>query len=447
MREHSHRVGPGLSFTTLSSMAIVIGIVVGIGIFRLPPIIAANSTGELQFIMFWVAGGVISLMGALCYAELSSSMPDAGGEYYFLRKAFGPATGFFLSWGRMTVIQTGSIALIAFILGDYATLILDLGTHSASIYAALTVVLLTLLNLLGTLHSRWFQNILASIIVVTLVIIAFSGLFLTSGEKITGFTISGKNMQLFSGGAPGLAMIFVLLTYGGWSEAAYLTGELHNVKKSIVRALVSGIAIITGLYVLVNLTYLHVLGFDTLAESSTVGYDLTEIIFGPGGSVIVVIIVIVSALSTANATIITGARTNYAIGRDFRLFRFMGRWNQLSNSPANALIFQGVIALVLVGAGAWSKEAISTMVDYTAPVFWFFIMLITISLFVFRYRNGKPEVSYRVPFYPLPPLLFLAACVYMLYSSLVFTGTGAMIGAAVLVAGGPVWFILRRYQR
>ena len=446
MTQPSRPGRPSPSFTTFSSMAVVIGIVVGIGIFRLPPIVAASSAGELQFIMFWVAGGFISLMGALCYAELSSSMPDAGGEYFFLRKAFGPATGFFLSWGRMTVIQTGSVALIAFILGDYATVILDLGTYSSSIYAAVTVIVLTGLNLLGTLHSRRVQNILASIIVITLVIIAFSGLLLSSGDKVTGLTLSGKNMQIFSGGAPGLAMIFVLLTYGGWSEAAYLTGELHNVKRSIVRALVSGIAIITALYVVVNLTYLHVLGFDTLVESSTVGYDLTERIFGPGGSVIVVIIVIVSALSTANATIITGARTNFAIGRDFRLFGFMGRWNHLRNSPANALLFQGGIALALVGAGAWSQQAISTMVDYTAPVFWFFILLITLSLFVFRFRRGEHTISYRVPLYPLPPVLFLIACTYMLYSSLVFTGTGAIIGASILVAGIPVWFIARRYQ-
>lgn len=438
---------PRPTFTTFSSMAVVIGIVVGIGIFRLPPIVASSSAGELQFILFWVAGGFISLMGALCYAELSSSMPDAGGEYHFLRKAYGPATGFFLSWGRMTVIQTGSVALIAFILGDYATVILDLGPYSSSIYAAATVIMLTGLNILGTLHSRRVQNILAATIVVTLVITAFSGLVHQPADSISGLSLSGKNMEVFSGGAPGLAMIFVLLTYGGWSEAAYLTGELHNVKRSIVRALVFGIFIITGIYVAVNLTYLHVLGLDTLRESSTVGYDLTELIFGPGGSLVVVIIVIVSALSTANATIITGARTNYAIGRDFKLFRFMGRWNHLRNSPTNALLFQGAIALVLVGAGAWSQQAISTMVDYTAPVFWFFILLVTISLFVFRKRKeGQPD-SYRVPLYPLPPVLFIIACIYMLYSSLVFTGTGAIIGASILVAGVPFWFLAKRRQK
>jgi basic amino acid/polyamine antiporter, APA family len=435
---------PVPSFSTFSSMAVIIGIVVGIGIFRLPPIVAANSAGELQFILFWVAGGFISLMGALCYAELSSAMPDAGGEYHFLRKAFGPATGFFLSWGRMTVIQTGSIALVAFIMGDYATVILDLGDYSSSIYAAATVIVLTGLNVLGTIHSRRTQNILASIIVLTLVTISVAGFIISPGGA--GLAAAGKGGSVFSGGAPGLAMIFVLLTYGGWSEAAYLTGELHNVRRSIVRSLVSGIVVITSLYVLVNIIYLYVLGLETLRESDTVGYLLTERIFGPGASVFVAILVIIAALSTANATIITGARTNYALGRDFRLLRFMGKWDQASNAPVNALVFQGVIALILVGTGAWSQQAISTMVDYTAPVFWVFILLTTFSLFVFRHRNFHEAGTYRVPLYPLPPVLFLVACIYMLYSSLAYTGTGAMVGAGILLAGVPVYFLARRYQ-
>jgi basic amino acid/polyamine antiporter, APA family len=427
-------------------MAVVIGIVVGIGIFRLPPIVAANSANEVQFISFWIAGGLISMMGALCYAELSSSMPDAGGEYHFLSRAFGPATGFFLSWGRMTVIQTGSVALVSFILGDYASVILNLGPYSPSIYAALTVLVLTTLNITGTLHSRRAQNILASIIVLTLLIVTLTGL-ITAGGNDPGYSARGGEGSLFSGGAPGLAMIFVLLTYGGWSEAAYITGEIHNVRRSIVRALVLGISIITGLYVLVNLTYLHVLGFETLRESRTVGYDLTEMVFGPGASVIVAIIVIISALSTANATIITGARTNYALGRDYKILGFMGKWNSNRNTPVNALAVQGAIALILVGIGAWSKQAISTMVDYTAPVFWFFILLVTLSLFVFRYRKSPGNDSYRVPLYPLPPVLFLMACVYMLYSSLVFTGAGALAGASILIAGVPVYFLARKYQR
>jgi amino acid transporter len=427
-------------------MAVVIGMVVGIGIFRLPPIIASNSSGELQFLLFWVAGGFISLMGALCYAELSSSMPNAGGEYYFLSKAFGRATGFFFSWGRMTVIQVGSVALIAFILGDYATVVLDLGQCSSAIYAAATVMILTGLNIMGTRHSSRTQTILASMVVLALGIIIIAG-FSKIPADLSGFSLAGKNRQVFSGGAAGLAMIFVLLSYGGWSEAAYLSGELHNVRKRIVRVLVPGIAIITAIYLLVNLTYIHVLGFDGLRASQTVGHDLAEQIFGPGGSLVVVWIVIVAALSTANATIMTGARTNYALGRDFKLLGFMGAWNKTRNTPANALLVQGVISLVLVGVGAWSQKAIETIVEYTAPVFWGFILLTTLGLFVFRWRNGVPASAYKIPLYPLPPLLFLSACGYMLYASLTYTGKGAIAGVIIMVAGVPVWFLADRYQK
>ncbi len=427
-------------------MAVVIGIVVGIGIFRLPPIIALNSSCELQFLLFWVAGGFISLMGALCYAELSSSMPNAGGEYHFLKKGFGDATGFFLSWGRMTVIQVGSIALIAFILGDYATVILDLGKYSASIYAAAMVLILTALNITGTRHSSRTQNILTSVILLALVTTIIAGFIFTPGET-SRLTLLEKDTPVFSSGAAGLAMIFVLLTYGGWSEAAYLTEELHNARKSIVRVLFFGIVTITTLYLLVNISYIHVLGFDGLRESETVAYDFTERIFGPVSSLVVVVLVVVSALSTANATIITGARTNYALGRDLRLLGFMGKWNARRNTPVNALLVQGFMSLFLVGIGAWSQQAIETIVDYTAPVFWVFILLTTLCLFIFRFRNTVSASAYRIPFYPIPPLLFLFACAYMLYSSLVYTGKGAAVGVIILLAGFPVWCLANRYQK
>ncbi|MEX0994806.1 MAG: APC family permease [Balneolaceae bacterium] len=436
------------AFTTLSSIAVVVGIVVGIGIFRLPPIVAGHSANEFQFISFWVAGGFISLMGALCYAELASSKPDAGGEYHFLSHAFGSTVGFLFSWGRMTVIQTGSIALIAFILGDYATLIADLGPYSPAIYASLTIIGLTGLNLLGTRHSRRVQNIFTSVIVILLILLSISGLIAVPPESLSEISNvnSGSGSGLFTGGSAGLAMIFVLLTYGGWNEAAYLSGEMEDVRRNMVKVLVFGICLITGLYVLVNSTYLHVLGLETLQNSQTVGSDLTDRIFGTEGSLIVACIVIATALSTANATIITGARTNYALGRDFSLLRFLGRWNRVNNTPANALIVQGAIALMLVGLGIWSKEAVSTMVDYTAPVFWFFLLLTTLTLFVFRFRHGTDELPFHVPLYPLTPILFLIACSYMLYSSLAFTGTGALVGAAILAAGVPVFLLARKRE-
>lgn len=434
-------------FTTFSSISVVVGIVVGIGIFRLPPIVAQNSANEFQFIAFWVAGGFISLMGALCYAELASSKPDAGGEYHFLSNAFGSSVGFLFTWGRMTVIQTGSIALIAFILGDYATLILDLGPYSSAIYASLTIVGLTGLNLLGTHHSRRLQNLFTSLIILMLVLLSISAFVTVESIPTISTSSSEGGGNLFSGGSAGAAMIFVLLTYGGWNEAAYLSGELHDVKRNMIKVLLFGICIITTLYVMVNAAYLQVLGLETLRNSETVGADLTAQLFGSESTLIVACIVLATALSTANATIITGARTNYALGRDFRLLRFMGTWNQIKNTPANALIVQCVIALMLVGLGVWSQEAVSTMVDYTAPVFWGFLLLTITTLFIFRYRHGTEQLPFRVPLYPFIPVLFLIACAYMLYSSLAFTGMGALVGVCILVVGIPVYLLARNREK
>lgn len=444
MSHSNNQPRPG--FTIPSSVAVVIGVVVGVGIFRLPSIVAQHAGSELQFMLFWLAGGIISLLGALCYAELSTSRPDAGGEYHFLGHAYGRPLAFLFAWARMTVIQTGSIALIAFILGDYASRLIDAGPQGPAIFAALTIILFTGLNILGTRHSRHAQNLFVGLIVALLILLPFIALFSVPSGGLPNPATSGTDGSLLSDGSIGMAMIFVLLTYGGWNEAAYLSAELHDVRRNMVRVLVYAIGTITFLYLLVNAAYLHVLGLEGLREAGTVASALAGRILGDTGSIIVSVIVILAALSTANATIITGARTNYALGRDFALLRFIGRWNGRRNTPANALLVQGVIALLLVTLGAAFEESISTIVDFTAPVFWFFIMLTTATLFVFRHQHGGDTSPYRVPLYPLVPALFLLACAGMLYSSLTYTGLGAVIGIAILASGVPIylWAVKRQ---
>jgi amino acid transporter len=425
-------------FNNLSAIAVVIGIVVGIGIFRLPTMVAQNASTEFHYIAFWVAGGIISILGALCYAELATARPDPGGEYHFLTEAYGPTVGFLFSWGRMTVIQTGSIALAAFILGDYASVIYDLGKYSSSIYAAITVMLLTGLNILGTQPSRNVQSLFTGAIVAILVLAGLIGLF--NGSEMS---IPAESPASTVKSSVGAAMIFVLLTYGGWNEGVYLSAEIKDVRRNMSRVLLYGLAGITLIYVLINSAYLQVLGLDAIRNSDTVGVALSNQMIGSDASFIVAVIVIISAFSTANATIITGARTNYALGRDFPLFKFIGRWNPSSNSPVNALLVQGAIALGLIILGSITKEAVTTMVNYTAPVFWFFILLTTASLFIFRSRIYQKEDSFRVPFYPFTPILFIIVCLYLLYSSIVFTGTGAFIGIGILLLGLPLYLIAR----
>jgi amino acid transporter len=432
---------PAQAFTNLSAIAVIIGIVVGIGVFRLPSMVAQNAASELHYLGFWLAGGLISIMGALCYAELASARPDAGGEYHFLSTAYGPAVGFLFSWGRLAIIQTGSIALASFILGDYASVIYNIGPYSSSIYAASTIIILTGLNICGTHPSKNTQTVLTSLIVILLFSAGLAGFFTSASAPATPPSNIGSS-------SAGAAMIFVLLTYGGWNEGVYLSAELKDVRKNISRVLLAGICCITLLYLLINTAYIQVLGLETLRNSDVIGVALSNQLIGSGGSFVMAVIVIISALSTANATIITGARTNYALGRDFKLLSFLGQWNKEYNAPINSLLAQGAIALALIVLGTITEEAVSTMVDYTAPVFWLFILLTTGSLFIFRNKDNEDHSDhfFKVPFYPITPILFMFVCLYLLYSSVVFTGSGALLGVGILLLGLPVYFFAHQKE-
>jgi amino acid transporter len=236
-------------------------------------------------------------------------------------------------------------------------------------------------------------------------------------------------------------MVFVLYTYGGWNEAAYVSGELRNVQKNMVRALLISIGLITTLYLLVNWAYLNGLGVAGVANTDAVAADLMRVTLGEPGAIVLSLLVAVAALSSANATIFTGARTNYALGRDTSLFSMLGVWDDRADTPANALWVQCGVALALVGVGAVTRQGFQSMVDYTAPVFWLFFLATGVALFVLRYREPGIDRPFRVPLYPLTPVLFCLASAYMLWSSLAYTGIGALLGAGVLLAGIPLlWF-------
>src|SRR5690606_29826327 len=240
------------------------------------------------------------------------------------------------------------------------------------------------------------------------------------------------------GNAMGLALVFVLLTFGGWNEAAYISAEISNGKKKMAAALILSIIIITLIYFLVNFAFLRGLGLEGMANSSAVAGDLMDVAFGQAGVTIMSIIVAIAAITSANATIFTGARSNYALGRDFKAFSFLGKWKSRLEGPVNALLLQGGIALVLVSFGLFSRSGFETMIDYTAPVFWFFLLLVGISLFILRKKEPHVKRPFKVPLYPVLPIIFCITSTYLLYSSIMYTGWGALAGIAVLVAGGLI---------
>ncbi len=430
---------PRASLSVTDGALMMVGIIIGIGIFKTPQLVALNVPSETWFVLAWFMGGVATLIGALVYAELAAAYPSTGGEYHFLTRAYGRPVGFLFAWARTTVIQTGAIAAVCFVLGDYAQQLYSLGPYGSAIYGATGLLILTLVNLKGTYESKTAQNVLTVLEASALAAIALVG-FVYGGGVAPAAPAAATSF-----GALGLAMVFILLTYGGWNEAAYLSADLKNVKRDMIRILLIGTAVVTVLYVAINLAYLNVLGLDGLRKSDAVAAAVMRAGFGAAGAVILSLIVICAALSTINASIFTGARLYHALGQDFALQR-LRIWDSVGNNPRNAIIIQSLIAFALILFGATSKGGFSAMVDYTAPVFWFFILLVGLSLFVLRSRDPDRERPFKVPLYPVTPILFCLICAYLLWSSLVYTGRGALFGVAVLLLGVPLLLWVRRKQ-
>jgi amino acid transporter len=423
--------GPSPTLRLRDAMAIIVGTVVGAGIFRTPSLVAAHAGSEAAALLAWVLGGLISLVGALCYAELAAAYPHAGGDFHYLGRAWGQRLAFLFAWARLAVIQTGSVALLAFVVGDYASQLVGRGV-SPAVYAGLVVIVLSAVNALGVRQGTTTQNVLTAAEVAGLVLVIGAGLAVAS---------PGPTATAAAPAAPpafGLVLVFVLLTYGGWNEAAYVSAEVRDPGRTMVRALVGGLLLVTALYVLVNWAYLHALGREGVAQSRAVAADLMQRVLGAPGATVVSLLVVIAALTSVNAAIFTGARISWALGRTFPAFAALGRWDGRAGTPVNAILVQGGVALLLVGLGGLTRKGFETMVEYTAPVFWFFFTLTALALIVLRLREPHVPRPFRVPLYPLTPLVFAATSAYLLYSSLAYTGIGALVGVAVLALGAVV---------
>jgi len=438
--------GPRPLLSIGDTVAIVVGIVVGAGIFKTPSVVAAQAGSADYAILAWLAGGVVSLVGALCYGELASAFPHPGGEYHFLTRAYGRACGFLFAWARMIIIQTGSIAMLAYVFGDYAASVVPLGPFGPSIFAILAVATLTAVNLAGLRQSAVTQDLLVCLTVGGLLAIIVAG-FLLPAASPPALPAEGGAAPGFTASGLGLAMVFILLTYGGWNEAAYVSAEVRHVERNMVRALLLSIGVITALYIAVNLAYLHALGVRGMAASETVATDLMHLAIGPIGGFFVSTLVAVVSLASINVTIITGARTNYALSQDFPLFGFLGRWNTRTGTPTTALLLQGAIALLLVMFAAANRRHFESVVAYISPAFWSFMLLIGLSLYVLRRREPAAPRPFRVPLYPVTPALLCLSAAYLLFSSISYAGVGALLGLGVLAAGVPLLLFAPRPPR
>jgi APA family basic amino acid/polyamine antiporter len=437
-------VTPARLLQPAAAIAIIVGIVIGAGIFKTPSMVAGVTGDAGWMLTIWLVGALISIAGALCYAELSAKHPHAGGDYHFLELAYGRRLSFLYAWAKATVINTGSIALLAFVFGEYMTKVIDLGAASTAIWAIGIVALLTLINMIGLQASSRVQMVLTVVEVLGLIAVVVAGFLVSAPEAATPDAFS-KTPAL---GMAGLALVFVLLTFGGWNEAAYISAEVRGGPRRIVGVIILSLMVITAIYILVNLALLHALGLKGLASAKAPAADVMGLAFGVWGEKAIGLFVAFAALTSINATMIVGARSNFALGLTWSSLKFMGRWNVASGTPTVALLVQGGIALALVIFGTQQRDGFGAMVEFTAPVFWTFLFLVGVSVFIMHGRPFQGE-RFDVPLYPLTPLLFTASCAYLAYSSTMYAASknAVHISFGVMAVGVVVLILLEIAER
>lgn len=457
----STRIPAESMLSVWDGVSIIVGIVVGVSIFKSPPMVFSSVTGPWQMMGVWLAGGVLSFIGALCYAELTTAYPYSGGDYVYLTKAYGSFVGFLFGWAQLIAILTGSIGAMAYVFASYAGSLWSLeGDLWMAGLATGAVAVLSVLNLLGVVVGKRVQNLLTIAKLAGLGAIVICGMALGGGASLV-------RAEAIEKPALGLAMIFVLYTYGGWNDAAFVAAEVRDQRRNLPRVLLMGTALITVVYLIVNLSYLWALGFDGVCTSEAPAADVLANSVGPWGSKIISVLVMVSALGAVNGMILTGSRVYASLGADHRIFAALAYWHPRWRAPIWSLLASAAVAITMIlvvgteaGRTALDKSFLAvklnplpwdrfhggfdTLVAGTAPVFWLFFLLTGVSLFILRWKDGGTERPFRVPLFPITPLIFCGVCVYMLYSSLTYARQLALLGVVPLVVGAPLYWLSRR---
>ena len=427
--------------------AVVVGMVVGAGIFRTASLAAQPLGSEAAVLAAWALGGVFAVAGAFCYAELATAFPDPGGDYRFLREAFGDTVAFLFAWSRFAIIFTASSALLAFLGADYLAQVLPMGPLRRAGVAALLIVALTLFNMRGVRTGTNGQMALVTMDVTALLTLGGAGLWLVLHATAPPAAPVQAAAAAVSPAGFGAAMVFVMLAYGGFNDAATLSAEVRR-PRDMTLAMAGGMGLVTALYLLANWAYLRGLGVAGLAASDAPAAALMRTVFGPVGEGVMVALVGVTSLSSLNALVIVGGRTLYAAAAYEPGLARLAEWDTQRGAPRAAMWAQAAVAVALVGWGAWTRRGFAAMVDYMAPVYWLFLALAGLALIVLRRTRPDVERPYRTPLMPVTSAVFLAGAVFVLGASVLYVGpVGCALSFGVLAAGLGLRLALRRIAR
>ncbi len=418
--------------------AIVIGIMIGTGIFIVPAQMTRSMGSKDAVLSVWAVAGLLSLFGALSFAELASMMPHAGGQYVYLREAYGPLTGYLCGWSFFVAAQTGGIAVLAVGFAEYANEFLPLTPWEQKAAAAGSIAVFTAINYRGVREGGAVQSILTGLKLGAIAVIVLLGYVLVRGLPGGPETLAAPTGHRFAASF-GVAMVGAFWAYEGWNACTFAAGEVERPERNVPLALILGTAAVIVIYVALNLVYYHVLPMDQVARSSRVGADAAVRIFGHTGSYLVSLLIIISTLGSLNGSILAAPRVYYAMAQDGLFFRWCARVHPRFHTPHLALLVQAVWAVVLVAAGTY--EQLFTYVIFAAFVFY---ALTALAVVVLRRTRPHAPRPYRVFGYPYVPIIFVLGSALFLANTLIEEPVQAGFGAIMLAAGVLVYWFWKR---
>ena len=420
-------------------VSLVVGIVIGSGIYLVPGAVGAHLASLRSVLAIWVAGGLLTLFGALSLAELGAMFPAAGGLYAYLREAYGRPVAFLYGWSLLSMIQTGSIATLAAGFGLYLAQLLALTPRQQTALAASAVLTLTALNLLSLRHTKHLQNVATGAKILGLFALGVL-LFRRGGAmNLRAGWNAPEHAGLLSAGA---ALVAVLWAYEGWHAVSFTAGEFREPQRDLPRSLVAGTAMVAAIYILMNIAYYSILTPGRIAGMGSAAAGAMQAAYGPGAIRLVSALILISILGAMNATILTGPRVYYAMARDGVFFAALAKTSAKNKVPALAIVVQGVWATGLTLAGTYQQ--LFTYVVFTA---WIFYGLAVAGVIVLRIQDPARRRSFRTPLYPLLPILFVLAAVGIVASTIAADPFHTMLGAGAVLIGLPLYLLFTRRSR
>ncbi len=423
------------SLSLYDATMLVIGCIVGVGIFRTASPIAEHLQSPMLILALWVVGGFVSLCGALCYAELAAMFPASGGDYVYIREVYGGFWGFLFGWTKLFIERTGTIAILGFVFAEYGNRIFPYGEHAFRWVAAGAIAVLTGVNVLGVQWGKYVQNVFTALKILALASIVAAGVLVFANRSTVAPDWAFPAFSFSTLQSLGVAFVFVLFTYGGWTEAAYVAEEVKDPTHNVPKAIVGGVVLTGLLYLLVNWSYLLFIPIEALPKTPLVASSVMQDMLGDAGGAFIAWMVACSAFGALNGYILTGGRILYAMGKDYALFARLGRVHPGFHTPASALWLNAVIAIGLV----FTKTFDQIMTYSTVVISVFFTMAVFAVMILRRTRPKQPR-PYRAWGYPLSPLLFCLTMIGFILDVCCKKPDEAAFGFLLLLLGIPLYW-------